>query len=370
MLLIFVFVLVTTGFSSTCSETFLPPDNGDYVIGPDYTIDPDLADKGNPKGRNFVFSMRLSDSKIFNGSDSTLDPVHQLIKKERKIFVYVPSQYKDGTMAPILVIQDGPSLMASKDGTMASMNDEFNLQNVMDNLMASKHPTRRLPMFIAVAIENGSGEGSYGLKSERQLEYDTMSDRYARFVDSEVLPAVLNNPEIKEAYPNIAFTNDPRGRATMGCSSGGAAAFSMGWFRPDLFGKVAAYSGTFVDMQDHDVPEAIQFPFGAWEYHSHGQLIKNNHKKDLRVFHHASENDFGTPNGCYNNQSVPPSLWTDGHHNWALAGNLTAAALKSKGYDYRYVYSRATCHCDGRVYLQTIVDTLVWLWLDYDQYTG
>jgi len=47
---------------------------GKYTIGPDYQIDPDLTDLGNPKGKYFEFTMRLADSKIFRGDDSTLEP--------------------------------------------------------------------------------------------------------------------------------------------------------------------------------------------------------------------------------------------------------------------------------------------------------
>src|SRR5207302_11493858 len=68
--------------------------NGNVVIGPDYMIDPDLTDRGNPKGKYFEFSMRLADSKIFPGNDSTLDS-SKPVRQERKIFVYVPAAYKD-----------------------------------------------------------------------------------------------------------------------------------------------------------------------------------------------------------------------------------------------------------------------------------
>ena len=76
--------------------------NGNHVIGTDYTIDPDLTDRGNPKGKQFEFSMRLADSRIFRGDDPTLEP-RKPVREERKIFVYVPAAYKDGTEAPILV---------------------------------------------------------------------------------------------------------------------------------------------------------------------------------------------------------------------------------------------------------------------------
>jgi hypothetical protein len=81
--------------------------NGNVVIGPDYKIDPDLTDRGNPKGKYFEFSMRLADSKIFRGDDPTLDS-RKPVREQRKIFVYVPAAYKDGTQAPILITLDAP----------------------------------------------------------------------------------------------------------------------------------------------------------------------------------------------------------------------------------------------------------------------
>src|SRR5689334_25148664 len=80
--------------------------NGNYTIAPPYKIHPDLADHGNRKGKQFEFTMRLADSKIFPGTDSTLEPDNKPVRKERKIFVYVPAAYKNGTKAPVLVIHD------------------------------------------------------------------------------------------------------------------------------------------------------------------------------------------------------------------------------------------------------------------------
>jgi len=168
-----------------------------------------------------------------------------------------------------------------------------------------------------------------------------------------VLPAVLNNPEIKAAYPKIAFTDNPWGRAVMGCSSGGAAALSMGWFRPDLFRRIIAYSGTFVDQQDDDAAEEAKYPLGAWEYHSGMKLIETSEKKPLRIFTHVSEND------------IRPNDAEETHHNWVMAGKRTAAALKAKGYHQRFVFSLASKHCDGQVFQQTLADTLVWIWRGY-----
>jgi len=309
--------------------------NGDIVIGPDYTVDPDLKDKGNPKGQSFDFIMPLAESKIFPGTDSTLDP--KRVGKDRKIYVYIPAAYKDGTKAPILMMFDAPGNMNL-------------VRSALDNLTISKDPNRSLPAFVVIGVQNG-GNDSKG--SERGLEYDTMSDRNARFLQEEVLPAVLANEKIKAAFPKLAFTSDPWGKALMGCSSGGAAALTAGWFRPDLFRRLITYSGTFVDQQADNAPEEKQFPLGAWEYHSGMKLIEATAKKPLRIFIHASEND----NGSKQDEK--------GHHNWVMANQRTAAALKAKGYDYRFVFSKATGHCDGKVFQQTLADTLVWIWRGY-----
>ena len=311
--------------------------DGKVTIGPDYQIDPDLTDRGNPKGKSFEFSMRLADSKIFRGDDSTLEPEKKAVRKERKIFVYVPAAYQDGVKAPILIIHDGPGQLRL-------------VRNALDNLTISKGPNRKLPAFIAIAVENGGNDGK---KSERGLEYDTMSDRLARFIHDEVLPAVLNNAEIKAAFPKLAFTENPWGRAVMGCSSGGAAALTMGWFRPDWFRRLIAYSGTFVAQQDEDSPEEAKYPLGAWGYHSSTKLIENSPRKPLRIFTHVSEND------------LRPKDPEDTHHNWVMAGERTAAALDAKGYHHRFVFSLGTRHCDGRVFEQTLADTLVWTWRGY-----
>jgi len=311
--------------------------DGSFTIGPEYKIDPDLTDRGNPKGKSFEFLMPLANSKIFPGDDKTLDTAKKPVRKDRKISVYVPAAYKDGTKAPFLIIHDGPGQLGA-------------VRNALDNLTISKDPKRVLPAFIAIAVENGGNDGK---KSERGLEYDTMSDRLARFIHEEVLPAVLSNADIKAAYPKFALTENPWGHAVIGCSSGGAAALTMGWFRPDWFRRIIAYSGTFVAQQDDDAPEKAKFPLGAWEYHSGMKLIENSEQKPLRIFTHVSEKDI---------RANDPE---ETYHNWPMAGQRTAAALKAKGYHQRFIFSQATGHCDKRVFEQTLADTLVWVWRGY-----
>ncbi|HMI94153.1 MAG TPA: alpha/beta hydrolase-fold protein [Polyangiales bacterium] len=310
--------------------------DGDFTVGPNYTMSADLKDNGAPKGRSFNFTMNSQDSAIFRGEDATLLEQHRH-SFTRRIDVYVPAGYRDGTAAPFLIIQDGPG--------------QLNLvKNALDNLTIEDDPERKLPAFIAIAVANG---GSDSKGSERGLEYDTISDRYARLIQLEVLPAVLANSAIAQAYPELAFTDDPQGRATLGCSSGGAAALTMGWLRPEWFGRLITYSGTFVDQQDDDAAEEAQYPLGAWEYHSGMQLIANAARKPLRIFLHASDRDLGW--------DAPES----GHHNWVMANQRTAAALAAKGYHHRFVSANGAGHCDGKVFDQTLPETLLWTWRGY-----
>lgn len=330
-------LLMTGSDSLQAQEPVKRLQNGNHVVGPDYPIDPDLTDLGNPKGQRFQFSMKLADSKIFRGNDSTLDSKKK-VNAQRNIYVYIPAAYVDGSKAPILVMHDGPS--------------NLNLvQNALDNLTISNNPQRKLPVFIVVSVQNGGNDGK---GSQRGLEYDTMSDRLAQFINQEVLPAVVADPDIRAAYPKLAFTDDPWGRAVMGCSSGGAAALSMGWFRPDLFRRLITYSGTFVDQQDDDAEEEKMFPLGAWEYHSSMKLIENSDRKPLRIFTHVAENDLRANDA------------EETYHNWVMANQRTADALKAKGYDYRYIFSRDSRHCERKVFEHTLADTLVWMWQDYE----
>ena len=188
---------------------------------------------------------------------------------------------------------------------------------------------------IAISIGNGSGDAQ---GSQRGLEYDTMSGLYAQFVESEVLPLV-------EKQYNVRLTRDPKARATMGCSSGGAAALAMAWYRTDLYQRVLAYSGTFVNQQWPYSPET---PGGAWEFHR--TLIPNSPAKPIRIWLHVSDRD------NFND--------SDGMHDWVLANQLMARTLASKGYKYQFVFARNAGHCDRSVKQQTLAQALEWVWKD------
>jgi enterochelin esterase-like enzyme len=238
----------------------------------------------------------------------------------RTVTVFVPAQYVPGTPAPVIVTQDGP---------------EKALPTVLENLIAQ----HRVPTMIAVMIQNGGGDAQ---GSERGLEYDTMSGRYAKFVESEVFPLV-------EANCGVVLTKDPDGRAAMGGSSGGAAAFTMAWYHPELYHRVISYSGTFVNQAS---PINAETPHGAWEYHEH--LIPQSPRKPIRVWLQVGDRDLYNPNSL-----------RDGMHDWVDANNRMAIALKAKGYHYQYVFCLNCGHVDRKVKEQTLPEALEWVWRDY-----
>jgi len=292
--------------------------DGDYFVGPDYANPPEMTVKdGVPKGVVKTFTMASQDSKMFPGISKTAPGT---VPYTRKLGVYIPSQYVPGTLAPFIICQDA--------------DNQRELPTILDN-MISEH---RLPVMAAIFIGNG---GSDGQGSERGLEYDTVSGKYAEFVESEVLPKI-------SADYNITFTKDPDGRATLGGSSGGAAALSMAWFHPDLYHRVLTYSGTYVNQQS---PKNPQTPHGAWEYHEH--LIPNSEVKPIRIWMEVGENDNGA--------AAPEA----GFHNWVLANFHMAAVLKAKGYHYQFVFAKGARHVDQRTVRQTLPEAMEWLWQDY-----
>ena len=160
----------------------------------------------------------------------------------RAVDVYVPPGYVAGTETPFIVLGDG--------GPKGFFNEK-QFFTILDNLIHE----HRVPAMAAISIGAG-GQDAQG--SERGLEYDAVNGAYAEFVENEVLP-------LAEKTANVKLTKNPEGRATMGISSSGAAAFTMAWFHPELYHRVLAYSPTVVNQQ---WPHNPALPGGAWEYHS------------------------------------------------------------------------------------------------------
>ena len=312
--------------------------DGNFILGPTHNPAPETIaqeQEGVPQGTIYNFTMSSADSKIYPGiardpgtfgTPDPDDPAKLIVTTShpapytRRVAVYVPKQYVPGTAAPFIVGADGPDQL---------------LFTTLNNLIAQK----RVPAMIAISIGNGSGDAQ---GSERGLEYDTMSGRYAEFVETEVLPLV-------EKQCNVKLTKDPEGRATMGGSSGAAAALSMAWYHPELYHRVLAYSGTFVNQQ---WPPDSKTPHGAWGFHE--SLIPNSPKKPIRIWMEVGDRDLLNPN-----------VMRDEMHDWVLANENMAKVLAAKGYHYQFVFARNAVHVDHGVLYQTLPEALEYVWKGY-----
>src|SRR6185369_252046 len=311
--------------------------NGNFIIGATHDTAPEMRVRAEvPRGAVHTFTMSSADSKLYPGiardsgtfgTPDPKDPASLIVTTSRprpytrRVGVYVPAQYVAGTEAPFIVGADGIDQL---------------LFTALDNLIAQK----RVPPMVAISIGNGSGDAQ---GSERGLEYDTMSGRYAEFVESEVLPFVESNC-------NVKLTKNPDARATMGCSSGGSCALAMAWYHPELYHRVLTYSGTYVNQQ---WPPNSETPHGAWEFHEH--LIPNSPTKPLRIWLEVGDRDLFNPNSMHDNM-----------HDWVVANENMAKVLAEKGYHYQFVFARNANHCDGGVKQQTLPEALEWLWQGYE----
>ncbi len=231
--------------------------DGNFRVLPPYSRAPELTMRDNvPHGSVYHFVMDSADSKIYTGIAK--DRPGELVPYHRRVTVYVPAQYKQGTPAPFFESQD-------------SMGQGI-MPTILDNMIAD----HRLPAMVGVFLDSG---GSDAQGSERGLEYDAMSGRYAEFIETEVLPRITRDYK-------VTFTKDPDARMTMGGSSGAACALTMAWYHPEWYHRVLSYSGTFVDQEWPFNPKA---PRGAWEYHAN--FIPNQRVKPLRIWMEVGDND-------------------------------------------------------------------------------
>jgi enterochelin esterase-like enzyme len=312
---------------------------GDWLVGPDYIPAPEMTVvDGVPQGRVEQFVMDSADSEYYPGIArdvfGTPDPnePRRLIVDthpqpwKRTITVYVPAGYVPGTPAPLLVVHDGPKEVGKPD---------MMIPRILDNMIAQK----RVPAMVVVMIANGGGDAQ---GSQRGLEYDTLSGKFAEFIQFEVLPAV-------EKHCGVKFTDDPEGRCAMGVSSGAAAAFTMAWYHNEWYHRVISYTGTFVNQQWPFNPDN---PGGAWDYHE--RIVPESDVKPIRIWMQVGDRDLLNPN-----------VMRDGMHDWVEANHRMAAVLKAKGYHYQYVFSLDCLHGARNVREQTLPQALEWVWRGY-----
>ena len=266
----------------------------------------------------------------------------------RQYSVYVPAQYDGKAPAALMVFQDGHNFTKG-DGP-------FDVPGKFDRLIAGG----AMPVTIAVMVDPGysaaqmknelGGEPPAGRGWEakvngkrikpgnRSIEYDTVTDAYARYLNEELLPVALEGLNVTDA---------PEMRAICGNSSGGIAAFSVAWFtagEPGGFNKVISHIGSFTGIRGgrgEGVPGGHEYPV----------MIRKNDPKPIRVALQDGSNDL-----------------SNAHGDWWLANQQMASALKYKGYDYKTWWDEGG-H-GSRFAAPTFEERLRWLWRDWREAAG
>lgn len=254
-------------------------------------------------------------------------------------WVYVPAQYDPKKPAALMVFQDGEGY-THRDGDHPALN-------VLDNLIAQG----KIPVMIAIFTSPGDISGAPGtptyrfvdayskkwsrtLKdSMRSTEYDTVSDRYARFLREELIPAAAAQYNIR---------TDAYSHAITGLSSGGICSFNAAWQMPDYFSRVITWIGSFTAIQWHEDPNV---PDGGQDYPE--KILREPHR-NIRVWIEDGANDQENPR----------------YGSWPMANIRMANALKLAGYDFHFSFGVGPHSAkEGGA---EFPEEMIWLWRGYD----
>ena len=289
----------------------------DYKIGPDH-----LPQPGVPQG---TVTKRTWESTIFPNTT-------------RDWWIYVPARYDGRTPAAVMVFQDGEGCV--------NPNGTIRVPTVFDNLIHRKE----MPVTIGIFINPGGLKTAKDTKARargnRSFEYDTLSDRYARFLLEEILP------EVAKTY---RLTDDPEGRAIQGNSSGGICAFTVAWERPDAFRKVVSYIGSFTSIAYRPARDGQPMQPGGDLYPT---LIRKNPIKPLKIFLQDGSNDLDNSHGNWflaNQQMLSALLWA----------NRNADEKQTPGPRYQVKHVWGDGGHNGKHGGAIFPDVMRWLWADY-----
>jgi gluconolactonase len=281
------------GAQQSTYEPSVPPASNDYPLEQDSRPNPSVS-----KGTTFKFE--IAASKIYPGT-------------KRTITVYVPAGYRGDKPACVYVGLDGLG---------------FNAQIVFDNLIA-RHA---MPVTIGIGVPPGlinSAETSDNPRYDRSLEFDSLSDRLARFLLEEVLPQVQQH-RTPNGVP-IVLSSNPDDRAIGGGSTGAIGAFTAAWNRPDAFHRVFSAIGTYVGMR------------GGEQYYV---LLRKTEPKPIRIF---------MQDGVHDEWDGGPEMG-----DWWMSNQTLNRALVFAGYDVRHVWGLGT-H-DPNHAASIFPDAMSWLW--------
>ena len=266
----------------------------DYVPGPDSKVQP-----GVPQGELIKFEFAAS--KIFTGTT-------------REVTVYVPRQYDPAKFACVHINQDGV---------------QNNAPTVFDNLIARGELPVIIGVFVTPGVVKARDPATQQDHFNRSYEYDGLGDAYARFLLDELLPAV----ETKSTSDGraIHLSHSANDRSIGGQSSGGIAAFTAAWERPEAFSRVFSAIGSFPDLR------------GGLRYVT---LIRKVEPKPIRVFLQDGDNDQNIYAG-----------------DWWMANQTMERALVYAGYEVNHVWGHGA-H-SGNHAAAIFPDAIRWLWKDW-----
>ena len=263
-------------------------DAGDYALGPD-----SLPQPGVPRGT--IAKHRLEESVMYPGT-------------AHDYWIYTPQQYDPQKPVCLTVFLDGESFL----------DETINAPIVLDNLIHQRQIPPMLGLFVNPG-DKGPGLPLWSGTDNRSVEYDSVDDRYARFLLEELMPRMASAFHVSA---------DPNCRCIAGISSGGVAAFTAAWQRPDAFRKVISFVGSFTDIRGGNL-----YP----------SLIRRGEKKPLRVFLQSGSKDLDIVFG-----------------NWPLANRDMAAALAYREYDHQFIFGEGGHSAKHGAAL--FPDALCWLW--------
>jgi enterochelin esterase family protein len=278
---------------------------------------------GVPQGK--LSEKHVHVSKIYDGMKSDY-------------WVYVPAQYDPKVPAALMVFTDGVSY-TRREGNLQALN-------VFDNLIAAKKmPVTIFVMTMPGDVSDSPGTPTYEFVSHfaqeqhrtlkdamRSTEYDTVSDRYARFLRDELLP---------EALAGLNVRSDGYSRAISGSSSGGICAFNVAWQMPEQFSRVQSWIGSFTAIQWHERPDVTA---GGQDF---PDMVLRGPKRNIRVWTQDGAND-----------------QEKDHGSWPLDNIRMANGLKLTGYDFHFSFGKGTHNpAQGEAEMP---ESMAWLWRDYD----
>lgn len=263
---------------------------------PEYPLTEDSKPQPNtPKGS------LLKDTYI-----STPDSVYP--GAEREYSLYLPHGFDPAQPAAYMVFQDGVIYQAPV---------------VFDNLIARKEIPPLVGIFIRPGIVPAANLQALP-RFNRSYEYDSVSDRYARFLTEEFLPAIQKKHELK-------LSTDANDAGIVGSSSGGIAAFVAAWHRPDVFRRIYTGVGTYVGLRGGDQLTT---------------LVRKTEPKPLKIFLQDGSNDLNIYCG-----------------DWWMANQMMERSFQWAGYAVNHTWGEGGHN--GKHATQALPDALRWLWKDW-----